>query len=176
MAIRHTRRLDALLIASLALNLFAGGLYAGGWLRPKLADWLAPRPAAWAVAGFDTSEIIAALPVQARARAAAIMADFAETLRLELAELGPARADVIAALAQEPFQPAEAAAALARLREKSLILQGTAHQLVAEIARDLDPAERERFAQALFQRALDGVPLAGLAAPDARGGWATPAG
>jgi uncharacterized membrane protein len=162
MAIRHTRRLDALLVASLALNLFAAGLYGGFWLGPKVVDWVQPRPAAATLAGFDTSEIIAALPPRARARAAGIMADFSETLRLELAALGPARADVIATLAQEPFQPAEAAASLARLREKSLLLQATAHQLVIEIARDLEPAERESFAQALFQRALDGVPLAGL--------------
>lgn len=120
------------------------------------------------LAGFDTGEIIAALPPRARARAAGIMADFAETLRLDLAALGPARADVIATLAQDPFRPAEAAAALARLREKSMILQATAHQLVAEIARDLEPAERERFAQAIFQRAIDGVPLAGMIAPETR--------
>lgn len=169
MALRHARRLDALLIASLALNLFAAGVYGGARLAPKVVDWATPRPTSATLAGFDTSEIIAALPPRARARAAGIMADFAETLRMDLAALGPARADVIAALAQEPFQAAEAAAALARLREKSLILQTTAHQLVAEIARDLAPAERESFAQALFQRAVDGVPLAVLIAPEMRG-------
>jgi uncharacterized membrane protein len=168
MALRHTRRLDALLITSLALNLFAGGVFAGGWLGPKVVDWISPRPPATALADFDTSEIISALPIRARARAAGIMADFAETLHMDLAALGPARAEVIAALAQDPFQPAEAAAALARLREKNLILQATVHQLVAEIARDLEPADRESFAQALFQRALDGVPLASLAVQEPR--------
>jgi len=163
MALRHDRRLGALLIASLALNLFGIGLLAGSYLRPQLAGRDGPGPASLAPAAFEANELLVALPEAARPRAAEIIEAHAADLQAGLAALGPARLEVIAALGREPFDADAAAAALSALRDRALALQVTAHAIVTEVAGGLSEADRERFAQALFLRTVDGVPLAALA-------------
>ena len=63
-------------------------------------------------------------------------------------------------MASETLDKTAANAALAELRRRTESVQSVLHRIVFEIAEDLDPADRERLARAVFQSSLYGIPLA----------------
>ena len=139
-------RLRLLLIASLALNLFLGGLIAGAMLldgRPG-KDHHRGRRSFWAAAEqLD--------PAQREAFRAVLRSE-AEQARPRLQALRQARRDAAAAMAAEPYDPQAVRGALARARAEELALRAGVEDAVVSFAATLDQPDRAALGQALRRK------------------------
>lgn len=161
---RFVRRTGLWLTASLALNLFLAGLWIGGFAAdsgesPFEARFRAPPPV------FSAQGILFALPEASREQARDLLDAKSSQIRAAIEDLRAARRAVAATMAREPLDQAATNAALVELRRRTETVQSVLHGLVFEIARDLDPADRERLARAVFQSSLYGIPLAQVLNP-----------
>ena len=165
---RFVRRTGLWLTASLALNLFLAGLWIGGFAAdsgesPFEARFRAPPPV------FSAQGILFALPEASREQARDLLDAKSSQIRAAIEDLRAARRAVAATMARDPLDQAATNAALVELRRRTEAVQSVLHGLVFEIARDLDPADRERLARAVFQSSLYGIPLAQVLNPRGTG-------
>lgn len=161
---RFVRRTGLWLTASLALNLFLAGLWIGGFAvdsgESPFEARFRPAPPV-----FSAQGILFALPEASREQARDLLDARSAEIRAAIEDLRAARRAVTATMAREPLDQAATNAALVELRGRTEFVQSVLHGIVFEIAQDLDPADRERLARAVFQSSLYGIPLAQVLNP-----------
>lgn len=153
------RRTGFWLTASLALNLFLAGLWIGG-IATDSREISFDSSAQRGPAVFSAQGIIFALPEANREEARNIIDGKSAEIGAAIQDLRAARRAVAVAMASETLDNEAANAALVELRRRTESVQSVLHGIVFEIAEDLDPADRERLARAVFQSSLYGIPLA----------------
>lgn len=144
----------ALLIGSLALNLAVAGLVAGAFLRSRMGDHPPPPRAALLDPAFGAWG-----PALSREDRAALRAAFsaergrvAEGLRAERAD----RAELLAVLRADPFDPAALDAVTARLSARMRERFEIGQRLVRDRILAMTPDERRAFADRLEAAAAKG--------------------
>jgi uncharacterized membrane protein len=140
-----SRRFLLLLAASVALNLFFVGIWAGrhwsGRDRGPDAEGLGVHAFLRRSGLGDAGPAVQQIVHEQRA-----------AVRQHMHELADARAQVRAALQAEPFDAARLDAALAVLEARTGGMQRDMHSALSKVARVLDPAQRARMADALWPR------------------------
>ena len=140
MALRTQHYLGVLLSLSLAINLFVGGAFVGGWL----ADAEAP------VERVRLNEIVADLPSTVRDEAQSALSLREADLALRLAALREARDGAQIALIAEPFFADRLEAGLADVRARGGDVQAALHEVVVDMVEELDASDRATLADLLF--------------------------
>ena len=141
------RTLKIALAVSVALNLFAIGLAAGGVIvGARLADdRRAPRHQAF-------SETVAAMSPETREAVRTGMRRVALSARPDFREAREARREAIAAARAEPFDAARVEALLARSRTAEARGRARLEAGTIEILQTLSPADRAAFAPTILSR------------------------
>ncbi len=137
-----SRRWAIALVASLAFNLFLGGMMAASWgLRGGLRDAATANPFAvfWARDSLGK-------PAGAMLRR--VWGTHAAEFRPRLREMRAARRHVSERLAADDFDRAALTEALADLRAKTLASQGAMHAALIDLAGELTVEERRDLAEA----------------------------
>jgi uncharacterized membrane protein len=129
-----------LFVASLAINLFLGGMLAVRW-------WQRSHYGAGSTGFVPPS--FRALGPEGRPIAERIWATHKEELSQRARAAHDARKRSAEALSAEPFDATKAAAALTDARAKGGALGETMNQAMLEVAGALPPAERAKFGQAM---------------------------
>jgi len=141
-----SRRLGYLLIASLAVNLFLGGLYAGQWLE----DWRrGPESERAAPMRFHLGRFVDHLPQASREVARQAVERHRAEIRGAIQGIREARRQAGTALRAEPFAPEELEAALTKLRGHAGEAHQAMHQAMAEMAAKLPPEGRQALAETI---------------------------
>ncbi len=170
-----------LLILSLALNLFLGGLLIGGWIagRPPGGDSMIDGPmsdgpiqglagdrpgSAQSTPGLH--RLIGALSPEARPEARRVFQEHRRELRTGIIALAESRRRVAAALSAEPFDPASLAAAFEELRHRTGAVQAGIHDGLVELSVRLNPEDRRRLVE--FGARLTGERHGGRGGPPFR--------
>lgn len=136
-------RMRWLLVTSLALNLFLGGLFAGQWLAESDdGPW---RHGQSVRLRFGT--MLDSLPPATREMAHQVMERHRPATRAAFQKLRQARAEVSAALAAEPFKPEALDAAFTAYREASAAAHLELQRAMAEVAAKLPPEARKTMAE-----------------------------
>lgn len=136
-----------LLIASLGLNVFLGGLLAGHWFAgPQAVVFGQPRSPGASPSRMITDRMAAALPAEDRPRFEAVMAKHRPTVAEAAARFHEAREKVRDVLAKEPFDRAALDQAFAEQREGNAALQIAIQSSISEAAASLTPEARQRLA------------------------------
>jgi uncharacterized membrane protein len=145
--------LGFVLVASLALNLFLGGIVVGGWVAgggPLPARW---EPGAGGLRAFP--RLVQALPPEQRAEAAAVLAEHRGEIRRRFIALHRARRDVFEAMTRETVDRAALEQAFAGLRERMTAAQAAVQEALIEVSISLPPEQRRALAEAA--RGLPGM-------------------
>ena len=141
-----SRRLAYLLIVSLAVNLFLGGLYAGQWLE----DWRrGPDFRHLGPMRFHFGAFVDDLPRDAQVMARDAVERHRGELRAAIGGLRQARRDARAALRAEPFVPQDLEAALSALRQHAGEAHLAMHRAMLELTPKLSPEGRRALADSL---------------------------
>ncbi len=158
------RRRTILLVASLAANLFLGGILVGGWVAGR-GDGPPPGgpPGGFEPPSQPFRHLIAALTPEARGEARRIFGAHRADIRADFVALHQARLAVAEALTADPYSPAEVAAAFAELRRRTVEVQENIHGALAELAGRIGEDDRRRLVET-------GARLTGAALPGQRGG------
>ncbi len=136
------------LLASLAVNLFLGGMLVGRWIeRPKAGASVQGERG-----GLSLPRLRRHLDPPAQATLDEVVAKHRPEIRDRRRKAGRARRRAMAALVAEPFDQAQARAALDEFGDKSLAMQQGAHEAMLELAASLTPAERQRLREAMASR------------------------
>ncbi len=141
-----------LLVASLALNLFGGGILVGGWIR----DWRQPPEARRAFhmgpPRLNILRMAERLPEPARAEARAILESRGAEIGEAIRALRGARRAAHDALVAEPFDAARLGTRFEELRTRAGAAHALVHQAMAELAERVDPETRRQIAEAMQRR------------------------
>lgn len=149
------RALTIALAASLAGNLFLGGLIIGAQLRERGQEASAP-PARGARLEALSERLD---PPEAEALRE-LLRQRSEAAEPRLANLRVARRELDAVMAQPAYDPAAARAALARVRAEEVALRTEVDEALLQFARRLDSEERAALAPLLRKhRRLRSGPL-----------------
>lgn len=145
MSTRWSRRLAAVLLVSLGLNLFLGGVLVSRWVvePPPTHDERAFRP-------FDRRAGLEVLTPAERETVAAIWRDNRREIRRAARGVGDARRALRAALIAEPFDPAAVDAAQRDLAARVERVRAVMTGHLIEIAAALPPEQRRRYFEATF--------------------------
>jgi len=143
------RVLGIAVVASLALNLFLGGLMAGDWLRGRTA----PPPFA---PMMSFSSMRHALGHDAKPMVESVMRQHHESIRRHIDDVRTARRDVAAAIGAEPFDRAQLETALARMRAEVGQAQTAFHGAFADVVGNLTPEQRQQLAKESQRRRRPG--------------------
>jgi len=145
---RSGKWLAAALTASLAVNVFLGGLFVGRWMGPSpvLADRGPPRGERPVQAMID--RMANALDAGERATFEAVMDKHRARLSATNAEYRDARRRTVELMSAEPFDAAKLEAAMRHLRDRNIEFQTTMHTALIEAAAALPPAARQKIAAA----------------------------
>ena len=158
MAIGRRRIFGTLLTLSLALNLFAIGIFigvvviGGGRMPGRAAD-------PWG-AGFQASPAFMALEPQSRQLAIERFQENEKVLRDQTRALRQAQRGVVRSMAADPFDPAAANDALRELRVQTDAIQGIIHSYLVDLSRSLSAEERQRLSRSIFRSPAYRTPLA----------------
>ena len=144
MTTRARRWVAVAFVASLAANLFLGGMLAVGWLRHH-GGWDGGKGGP-PVRMWDRG--LAVLDDAARAQAEAVRARHEPAVRAQRDSLRQARRAVGAALRDESADAAALQAALDNLRDQSAAMQTVIHGAMLDLAKTLAPADRGAFFKA----------------------------
>ncbi len=150
-------RLRLLVVASLALNLFLGGILAGGWIE----DWRRgpeARPGRPAPLHFRFGRIIEHLPPGDAKLAHALMGQHREAMRVQIQALRQARKEVREVLVAETFDRARFETALRALRSHASASRAAMHRATAELAEQISAEGRRALAQGMHRRRRPGRP------------------
>lgn len=145
-----TRPLRYILLASLALNLALGVSLA--WLAfkpghpPAEARAREPRPM------FHPEALRRALPKERGELLDAVLASHRDAMHARIDRMAQAREGVREAMRAEPFERERLDAAFAQLRDTESRTAQEAHALLADLATQATPQERERLAGLLGGR------------------------
>src|SRR6185369_17907589 len=139
------------LIASLALNLFLGGLMAGRWFsapphRPHVAGAPGERGAA-GEAGRILQRMAATLPPEQRPAFEAAIAKHRDRVAQAASQAREAREQVREVLGKEPFDRAALDNAFEKVRASNLALQIEIQTTIAEAAAGLPASARQRLTE-----------------------------
>ena len=141
----NSRGLTIALVVSLVVNVFVIGAVGGAiGMRQRVVEQRG-RPAG----GNPLMRVAERLPEDVRGRYVAAMRGQAQANRHKMIQAREARAEAMRAFADEPYDAAAAAAALARARVAEDAMRATLETTVVEFAKDLGPAERKVIAQGL---------------------------
>jgi uncharacterized membrane protein len=143
MSLGSSGRLAAVLVLSLAINLFLGGMMFSGWLIHRHDPAAGPLRIPFSLAAVDET---------GNAEASAIRARHAAGIRQNFRELRTARREIHRLLVAEEFDAAAFDAALADLRGRSEIAQTAVHAALGEIAAILTLEQRRRLAEATMRK------------------------
>lgn len=127
------------LIVSVALNLFLGGILAGGWVLHDEPE----RVRGFAVAGMRFSR--QDLAPESRTLVRRLWEESREEIRPRFRDVRDARREVREIATAETVDRAALEAALASLRERSIALQAATQELMVTIAERLPAAERKKL-------------------------------
>ena len=158
MAIGRRRIFGTLLTLSLALNLFAIGIFigvvvtGGGRMPGRAAD-------PWG-SGFQASPAFMALAPESRQLATERFHENEKVLRDQTRALRQAQRGVVRTMAADPFDPAAADVALRELRLTAGAIQGTIHTYLVDLSRSLTAEERQRLSRSIFRSPAYRTPLA----------------
>jgi len=158
MAWGRRRVFGVLLTVSLALNLFAVGLFigvaaiGGRGFPPRGGDGFGPA--------LQASPALMALEPASRQIAIEMFQESEDALREEGRALRRAQRNVVRAMAAEPFDPEAARTALAELRERTDAIQAVLHDYIVTLSRDLNEDERRRLSRTIFRSPAYRIPLA----------------
>ncbi len=137
----RSRRWAIALVASLALNLFMGGMFVASWgIQSGLGDDAAPNPFAvfWARDSLGK-------PAGAMLRR--VWGRHAAEFRPRVREMRAARRHVSESLAADDFDRLALTEALADLRAKTLASQSAMHAALVDLAGELTVEERRNLAE-----------------------------
>jgi Spy/CpxP family protein refolding chaperone len=152
---RVTRRLAIALAVSVGLNLFIGGMVTSAWLSKKPRSGQRPPEIGAVMRPLDLRKGIAALGDAERPAIVKVRERFGPALRQQGREMREAQRDVGRLLKTDNLDPAELAAALARLRRNSDAAQETMHAMMVGIVGELTPEQRRRFFEAAIRKPRD---------------------
>ena len=154
------RRTGLWITASIALNVFLAGLLIGTFVKqpPGFPFARSGQPPG---AIFSVEAVMMSLRETDRALARRSIAGKAGEMRTAIRELRRAQRSAAGAMEGDPLDDAALQSALAEIRERSQVVQAVVHEMIADLAGTLDPADRARLARAVFQSSLYGIPLAG---------------
>jgi uncharacterized membrane protein len=142
--------LIALLVVSLGLNLFLGGLMFGRWFSgPSMMRQMAmhgERGAGGEPGRFLTQRMAASLPAEHRPVFEAAMEQHRDRVAQAAAEAREARAMVRDALSREPFDRTALERAFEAVRSRNDALQQEIQAAIADAATNLPPDARQRLA------------------------------
>ncbi len=145
------RRLAIALVASLAINLFLGGMATSRWLfhaPPGAHDDAGPD----GIGHFNRRAAHKALDPDTRRRVEAVWRDRIDDIRPRIRAARKARHDVMRELMAEPIDATALEAAYAALRARTDEAQTAVHGVLAEVAQMLPPDQRRRFFRAGLKR------------------------
>lgn len=128
------------LLASVALNLFIGGMFAATLLQRGHG----PGPPPPQVGLGWARE---ALGEEGRPAIERVQRSHQETIRPRVRELRAAGRDVVARMDAEPFDRAALSQAFAELRTRTAASQAAIQEAIVDLAAELTPAERHRLAE-----------------------------
>ena len=145
---RSGKWLAVALTASLAINVFLGGLFIGRWMGPSpvLADRGPPRGERPVQAMID--RMSNALDAADRTTFEATMDRHRPRLAASSAEFREARRRTVEFMSAEPFDAAKLEAAMRQLRDRNLEFQTSLHAALIDAATALPPAARHKIAAA----------------------------
>lgn len=145
---RSGKWLAAALTASLAINVFLGGLFVGRWMGPSpvLADRGPPRGERPVQAMID--RMANALDAQDRAAFETVMDKHRPRLAATGAEFRDARRRTVELMSAEPLDAAALDMAMRQLRERNIEFQATIHTALLDAVAVLPPAARQKIAHA----------------------------
>ena len=140
------RAIAIALFASLALNLFLGGVMVGRWLAPQ------PPTAAFEAGGFggliaNMRAAAATLPAEQQAALREAMGHHRSEIREELIALRDARQAALATLVAEPFDRVSTEAAFAELQQQSQAVQTAIHEAMLDAAERLPGDARRQLVE-----------------------------
>ncbi len=156
MAIGRRRLLGVLLTISLAVNLFAIGIFigvvvVGGGPWPR-GETFGPN--------LQASPAFMMLEPATRQMAIEMFQETEDQLREETRALRRAQRAVVRAMGAEPFDPAAARTALAELRARGDAVQSLLHNYLVDLGSNLSEDERERLSRMIFRGPSHRIPLA----------------
>ena len=144
------RRLAIALVASLAINLFLGGMATSRWLfhAPPGAHDASPD----GIGHFNRRAAHKALDPDTRRRVEAIWRDHIDDIRPRIRAARKARHDVMRELMAEPVDATALEATYATLRARTDEARTAVHSVLAEVAQMLPADQRRRFFEAGLSR------------------------
>lgn len=145
---RSGKWLAAALTASLAINIFLGGLFVGRLMGPSplLADRGPPRAERPVQAMMD--RMSSALDTADRATFETVMDRHRQRLSSTNAEFREARRRTAEVMSAEPLDRAKLEKAMADLRDRNQEFQRTMHAALVDVAAALPPDARQKIAAA----------------------------
>jgi uncharacterized membrane protein len=145
---RSGKWLAAALTASLAINVFLGGLFVGRWMSPSpvMADRGPPRGDRPVLAMLD--RMAGALEAGDRVAFETVMDKHRPRLTATGTEFRDARRRTVELMAAEPFDRPKVERAMADLRERNQEFQRTLHTALVDAAATLPQEARSKIALA----------------------------
>ncbi len=158
MSVGRRRLFGIALTVSLAINLFAVGIFIGVVVTG--GDRFARRGFDPMVSGFQASPAFMALEPESRQLAIEKFQESEPALREETMALRRAQRNVVRVLTTEPFDPAAASDALQDLRLRTDAIQAAVHRYLVDLSRDLSADERRGLSRSIFRSPAYRMPLA----------------
>lgn len=145
---RSGKWLAAALTASLAVNVFLGGLFVGRWMGPSpvMAERGPPRGERPVQAMLD--RMAGALEAGDRVTFETVMDRHRQRLAAAGVEFREARRRTVELMSAEPFDRPKVEKAMADLRERNQEFQRTLHLALIDAAATLPPEARQKIAAA----------------------------
>lgn len=145
---RSGKWLAAALTASLAVNVFLGGLFVGRWMGPSpvLADRGSPRTERPVQAMID--RMSGSLEARDRAMFETVMDRHRQGLTAAGVAFREARRRTVEVMSAEPFDRPTVEKAMGDLRERNQEFQRTLHIALIDAAAALPPEARQKIAAA----------------------------
>jgi uncharacterized membrane protein len=140
------RSLTIALIVSLVVNVFVIGAVVGAFGMRHKVETESMRPPR---SGNPIMRVTEQLPEDLRARYMARMRAEGQNNRAKMAEARAARGEAMQAMSAETYDPAAAAAALARAREAEMVTRTSIEGAIVDFSRNLTQEQRRLIAQSL---------------------------
>lgn len=140
-------------LVSLALNLFLGGLVTGRWLGGAPQGGLRTANPTDIVMPFNPRQFLRSLPGERRKEIMKLIKGRTGEVRRAFRAVPAAREEIIAALESDPFDAARLEAAFAGTRGRFDEAVGAIHGVILSLADELTPEERKLMAGAIRDKA-----------------------
>ena len=141
-----------LLAGSLAVNLFLGGVLAGGWIRDLRDPPTARAAFHLGPPRLDIPRMAERLPEPARGVAGEILERRGQAIGAAFRALREARREAHEALVAEPFEAARLGRAFETLRARSSRAHALVHAAMSELVERVEPETRRQLAEHMMRR------------------------